>query len=112
DPETIDRLRALGQPVRREAGGPYAWALSDGRRLGKGSESAGTLNARLRTLGVLGNKHVPEEYLTASREQRMELLRGLMDTDGSVNVGPNTPRVEFVSTTHALAEAVLVLARS
>lgn len=112
DPETIDRLRALGQPVRRESGGQYAWALSDGRRLGKGAGGAETLNARLRKLNLLRNKHVPEAYLTASREQRMELLRGLMDTDGSVNVGPNTPRVEFVSTKHVLAEAVLMLARS
>ena len=112
DPETIERLQDLGQPVTRESGGPYAWALSDGRRLGKSPEASQTLNARLRKMGLLGNKHVPEAYLTASREQRMELLRGLMDTDGSVNVGPNTPRVEFVSTTHALAEAVLVLARS
>ena len=31
----------------------------------------------------LGNeKHIPEEYFTASKEQRLELLRGLMDTDG------------------------------
>ena len=30
-------------------------------------------------------KHIPEEYLTASLEQRMELLAGLLDTDGSLN---------------------------
>jgi hypothetical protein len=28
------------------------------------------------------NKHIPIDYLLASHEQRMELLRGLMDTDG------------------------------
>jgi hypothetical protein len=27
-------------------------------------------------------KHIPEEYFTASKEQRLELLKGLMDTDG------------------------------
>ena len=27
-------------------------------------------------------KHIPEMYMTASKEQRLELLRGLMDTDG------------------------------
>lgn len=27
-------------------------------------------------------KHIPEEYFTASKEQRLEILRGLMDTDG------------------------------
>lgn len=28
-------------------------------------------------------KHIPEEYLTASIEQRLELLAGLLDTDGT-----------------------------
>lgn len=36
----------------------------------------------LNYLGVLNNKHIPEEYLFASYEQRLDLLRGLMDTDG------------------------------
>lgn len=30
-------------------------------------------------------KHIPEEYLTASLEQRLELLAGLIDTDGHVH---------------------------
>jgi len=39
----------------------------------------------LRELNLIKNKHIPEEYLKASIEQRMELLRGLMDTDGYVD---------------------------
>lgn len=38
--------------------------------------------AQMRDLGLLSNKHIPPVYLRASKEQRMELLRGLMDTDG------------------------------
>jgi len=38
-----------------------------------------------RSLSVLGNKHIPEIYFTASVEQRIELLQGLMDTDGSIS---------------------------
>ena len=30
-------------------------------------------------------KHIPEEYLTASHRQRLELLAGLIDTDGYVD---------------------------
>ena len=37
---------------------------------------------KLRALGVLGAKHIPDVYLRASIAQRKELLRGLMDTDG------------------------------
>ena len=36
----------------------------------------------LHDLGVYGNKHIPRIYLESSVEQRRELLRGLMDTDG------------------------------
>lgn len=32
---------------------------------------------------LIGNKHIPEDYLYASVEQRLALLQGLMDTDGS-----------------------------
>ena len=35
-----------------------------------------------RELNLLNNKHIPLEYLTSSREQRLELLAGLIDTDG------------------------------
>jgi hypothetical protein len=33
----------------------------------------------------LGNKRIPAAYFTASFDQRMALLRGLMDTDGTIN---------------------------
>lgn len=39
----------------------------------------------LRGQGLLGNKHIPEQYFRASIEQRLSLLQGLMDTDGSIN---------------------------
>lgn len=40
---------------------------------------------KLRELNLLHNKHIPDIYLRSSVEQRLELLRGLMDSDGSVN---------------------------
>ena len=40
---------------------------------------------RLKNLGVLKNKHIPQDYLRASKNQRLELLQGLMDTDGYVS---------------------------
>ena len=42
----------------------------------------GSVKARLRTLGVLGNKHIPAVYLRSSIAQRRALLAGLLDTDG------------------------------
>lgn len=44
-----------------------------------------SFNKRLRELGVLKNKHIPPEYLRGSYEQRLDLLRGLFDTDGTIS---------------------------
>ncbi len=43
------------------------------------------LTKKLRELNLLHNKHIPGQYLRASYSQRLDLLRGLMDSDGSVN---------------------------
>ena len=43
------------------------------------------LSPLLRKNGLLLNKHVPTVYLTASYNQKLDLLRGLMDTDGYYN---------------------------
>lgn len=43
------------------------------------------LKGNLQSLGVLNNKHIPASYLRASRSQRLELLQGLMDSDGTVS---------------------------
>jgi hypothetical protein len=43
------------------------------------------ISSRLRMLGLLNNKHIPEQYLRNSREKRMQLLAGLLDSDGHLN---------------------------
>jgi len=43
------------------------------------------LQAQLKQLGLHKNKHIPREYLEASHDQRRDLLKGLMDTDGNVS---------------------------
>lgn len=63
-----------------------------------------TVNGRLRAMGVLDNKHVPGVYLRASVEQRLALLQGLMDTDGSIV--PESGECEFIVTDERLAKDV------
>ena len=40
------------------------------------------IRKQLKVLGVLNNKFIPDLYLRGSYQQRLDLLRGLMDTDG------------------------------
>lgn len=57
----------------------------------------------LASCGLKGNKHIPAEYLRASYSQRLALLQGLMDTDGTID---QNGRCEFCVTRKSLAEDV------
>lgn len=59
---------------------------------------------------LAGEKRVPEQYLRASRGQRLALLQGLMDTDGTWNRARN--QAVFTTTDKGLAEAVAELVMS
>lgn len=72
-------------------------------------DANGTVHGRLRTLGVLGNKHIPSIYLRASEQQRRDLLAGLLDTDGTVNP---TGSPQIALTSRRLAEDVRELVHS
>jgi predicted phage terminase large subunit-like protein len=69
----------------------------------------GRLMGELRSLNLLKNKHIPHDYLWASKEQRLALLQGLMDTDGNCLTNGT---VEFLNTNQSLTEGVAHLARS
>lgn len=69
----------------------------------------GSLQATLRRCGLLGQKHIPAPYLRASPAQRLALLQGLMDTDGSCSAAG---QCAFGSTCRALALGTLELLRS
>ena len=42
------------------------------------------LTTKLKVLGVYKNKHIPDEYIYNSIENRLALIQGLLDSDGSV----------------------------
>lgn len=68
------------------------------------------LSKKLKDLDIIKNKHIPETYLRASREQRLDLLKGLMDTDGTVN--KSSGAAEFDNTDENLTDTVIELACS
>lgn len=72
------------------------------------------LKEALRGLGLLNTysntKFIPEEYLFASVEQRWELLRGLLDTDGSAD--KRGGYIEYTSVSEQLIKDVQQLVLS
>lgn len=67
------------------------------------------LSGHLRAAGVLNNKHIPMTYQRASIDQRLALLQGLMDTDGTIS---ETGRCELTLCNERLATDALQLIRS
>lgn len=65
--------------------------------------------AQLDTSGLLENKHIPTDYLRGSYEQRLFLLQGLMDTDGTID---DKGRCEFCSVSQVLSNQVYELCLS
>ena len=68
------------------------------------------IRGHLTALGVLKNKFIPKQYLFASRTQRLDLLRGLMDGDGNAN--PTRKQAVFTTTSAVLSASVKVLLAS
>lgn len=58
---------------------------------------------KMRALGQYKNKHIPEEYFNASHKQRLALLQGLMDTDGTVNKANDQGSVSIALSDERLA---------
>lgn len=94
DPEIFEKIASLG------------FTLSENKTITKNIYG---LMPKLRKLGVLNNKHIPEIYLSSSFDQRMELLRGLMDTDGHCTTKGHAV---FISKSEILANQVRDLSNS
>ena len=96
DIETVQEIRRLGWQIDK-APAVYRYKIQQ-------------LNESLLKAGLIKNKHIPKEYLRASFEQRLALLQGLMDTDGSAD--KDDGGCEFTSTNIRLAFGFYELALS
>jgi hypothetical protein len=67
----------------------------------------------LRDLDVLKNKHIPREYLIDSKENRLQLLAGLIDTDGHLcRINGRENCYEITQKNQRLANDIVELAQS
>src|ERR1035437_2475679 len=66
------------------------------------------LTGKLRKLNLIENKHIPQEYLINSVENRLQLLAGLIDTDGYLHHNG----YEIFCLSDTLANDIIYLVRS
>lgn len=102
DPEILAEIENLGYTVRSFEGRPYQYAVDDETGKGANRWQPG-MTGRLRSLGLILNKHIPAIYLRASEGQRLALLAGLLDTDGTVS---RQGAIQFTTTNQQLASDV------
>lgn len=81
--------------------------------IGKAGGGVNPLTRQMRTLGLMGkgshSKFIPEAYRYATRKSKIELVRGLMDTDGYVS---KDNALEFCSVSLDLAQGFADVIRS
>lgn len=66
----------------------------------------------LKKYNLIGNKHIPNEYLFNDRETRLKLLAGIIDTDGHVTKESKGKRVCIIQTGKIFSEQIIYLAKS
>lgn len=67
---------------------------------------------KLRGLGVFSDKFIPKQYLESSVEQRLALLQGLMDSDGTVTRSSTRSYASFCNMNESMVRTVWQLVRS
>lgn len=79
---------------------------------GNNSKCGSVVTNELKKYGLYGKhsfeKYIPKDYMYASKEQRLWLLRGLLDTDGSCE----EKGIEYTTTSGTLARNIIELVHS
>lgn len=105
DKEVVAAIRSEGIAVKKRPP-QYLFSMSGDRSHASRIQS---VQSRLRAMGVLGNKHIPQMYLRSSVSQRRDLLAGIVDSDGHV-----TPKgqCEICLTSQRIVTDVVELCRT
>ncbi|WP_448222434.1 DnaB-like helicase C-terminal domain-containing protein [Gordonia iterans] len=98
DPEIVEEVRKRGY-MAEPLSGRYQYSMA----------GDGTVIAAIRELGLYRNKHIPPQFMRAPEKFRMDLLRGIMDTDGTVGT---SGRIELTLCSKTLAMGTVELIRT
>ena len=114
DPEIVAEIHAFAaryalhiRVSTQEGNASYTYHLSNGPKAA-GRKKKSIVAQWLQHENVLNNKHVPEAYKINSRHVRLEVLAGLLDSDGSLD----RSGYDYISISERLADDVCFLARS
>lgn len=109
DKEILDNIRKTGFTINLCKSTVSKNSLSCRYRIGSlvkrdgGYGTIGELAKQLKRLKLIKNKHIPDIYMHSSYEQRLALLQGLLDTDGTCS---KQGRIEITSSIPKLAKDI------
>ncbi|MGW7518864.1 PhoH family protein [Streptomyces sp. NPDC054796] len=117
DPELATALAGSFPGVTARQKTHVDYVLNRVRQPGDSMRSENPVTGALRTLDLLGarshTKYVPEEYLHNSKDVRLALLQGLLDSDGGpVTQADRTCRIQYTTTSILLRDDVIALVQS
>ncbi len=114
DREVVDYLEAFAEKLglhlvkAKECGKCPMYGITNAKQGGK--KDRFSLQAELRKLGLIDHKHIPRIYLINSTQKRLELLAGLIDSDGYYD--PQCNGYEITQKSKTLAKQIKFLADS
>lgn len=104
----IEKIKAIGYKISSTNIHKDTGVLT--ARFGSGTKGIESVfTKQLKEIGVFKNKHIPEIYKNASKKQRIELLAGLIDTDGHTD---KKSRVRIVTCYKKLADDIFEVTTS
>lgn len=110
--DSVSALLPSGIKAVKRTGSPYDYSITTGQR---GGVVVNPVLSCIRELGLSGvrsyDKFIPRKYLFSSALQRLALLQGILDTDGSTD-GRIRGAIEFNTSSKQLSDDVLSLVRS
>ena len=111
DPSVVRRIsETIGFAFKKQSASNYNWVFVTGEKVGKNDKLVQTadLFAEIpEPIGVYSaERRIPRQYMTTSIEQRWELVRGLFDTDGTIDASTGRYNVRYSTFSQGLAEDV------
>ena len=116
DKEVVQYLETYAQKldkklhVYKAEGKCPVYGITNVQEEGNPKNLKDSLQAKLREINLIENKHIPQDYIANSREKRLELLAGLIDSDGYYDDEYHV--MEIVQKRESLAKEIKFLADS